>query len=142
VIGKKGANTYFCPDNTHVHWQSLYAKMTATAAPDCHNCTCLCHLGWHDTDRNISICAASPKVAKARTIVTVACCSRWCFYHKNFANGKMTLSATTKGDQNRSNNGYDLNLTLLRHLSPTWVFKLPPFVTQCGQDKIAASLVI
>ncbi len=48
----------------------------------------------------------------------------------------MTLSTTTKCDQNRSINGYDFSLTLLRHLSPTWMFKIPPFVTQCGQDML------
>ncbi len=62
-----------------VHWQSLYVKMSATAACDNHNCTCLGHLGRHKIDRIIFICVMSPKVAKASTIVTVAFHCRWCF---------------------------------------------------------------
>jgi hypothetical protein len=40
------------------------AKMPATVTRACHYCTCLGHLGWCNTDRTISICIASPKVAK------------------------------------------------------------------------------
>jgi hypothetical protein len=38
----------------------LKSKMLATATRDNHYCTCLGHLGWHDTYRIISIlcCAA------------------------------------------------------------------------------------
>jgi hypothetical protein len=44
-----------------------------------HDCTCLGHLGQHDTDRIISIWVMSPKVAEASTIVTVMFCCRWHF---------------------------------------------------------------
>jgi len=37
----------------------------------------------------ISIFVAPPKVAKARTMVTVACHSRWRYHHKNIANVNM-----------------------------------------------------
>ena len=36
------------------HWQSLH-----------NNASDIGNLGWHDTDRKMSICVASPKVAKA-----------------------------------------------------------------------------
>ncbi len=41
------------------------AKMPATVTHDCHHCSCLGHLGRCNTDRTISICITSPKVAKA-----------------------------------------------------------------------------
>jgi hypothetical protein len=37
------------------------------------------------------ICVAAPKVAKASTVVTVACCCRWHFQPKNFANRNTAL---------------------------------------------------
>jgi hypothetical protein len=40
------------------------AKLSASVTRDSHYCTCLGHLGWHDTDRIISICVVLPKVAK------------------------------------------------------------------------------
>jgi len=57
-----------------LHWWHLSAIMPVTC-----DFTCLCHLGWRDTDRIISISVVSPKVAKASTIVTVACHWYWCF---------------------------------------------------------------
>ncbi len=45
-------------------------------------CTCLGHLGWCGTDRIISLCVVSPKVAKVSTVVTVQCCCRWLFHVK------------------------------------------------------------
>jgi hypothetical protein len=66
----------------YLHWQHLLAKPSVTATLDHHKCTCLGHLGRRDTDRIISIWVASPKVAKASTIVTVVCCCRWHFHLK------------------------------------------------------------
>ncbi len=40
------------------------AIMPATATQDSHHCTCLGPLGRRDTDRIISICIVSPRVAK------------------------------------------------------------------------------
>ncbi len=37
------------------HCQYLLAKLSVTATCDSHYCTCLGHLGWHNTDRIISI---------------------------------------------------------------------------------------
>ncbi len=44
---------------------------------DSHYHTCIGHLGQHDKIRNDPISVAPPKVAKASTIVTVACCCHW-----------------------------------------------------------------
>ncbi len=44
-------------------------KTPALAACNSHYCTCLGHLGQCDPNRNDPICAASPKVAKASTVV-------------------------------------------------------------------------
>jgi hypothetical protein len=60
----------------YLHWQSFRAIIPATATCDSHHCTCLGHLGRHDTDRIISIFFALPKVAKVSTVVTVMCLSR------------------------------------------------------------------
>jgi hypothetical protein len=37
-------------------------------------------------NRNDPICVVLPKVAKASTVVNFACCWRWLFCHKDFAN--------------------------------------------------------
>jgi hypothetical protein len=54
----------------------LKVTVTVTVTRNSHYCTCL---GWHDTDRIISIYVVLPKVAKASTVVTVACCCGWWF---------------------------------------------------------------
>ncbi len=48
--------------------------------------TCLGHLGWCNTDIIASISCPSPKVAKASTVMTVACRCCWRFCFENFAN--------------------------------------------------------
>ncbi len=58
------------------------------------DCTCLCHLGWCDTDRIVSIFVAPPKVAKAskewlsHTVVVCQCRPR---YRANFCQWKHGL---------------------------------------------------
>ncbi len=46
-----------------LHWRDLYAKTPAISCRDIAFLTCLGHLGWRDTDRIISICVATLKVA-------------------------------------------------------------------------------
>jgi hypothetical protein len=68
---------------------SLIIQVTATATRDSH------YLPWrHNINRNDPICVASPKVAKASTMVTVACrCHRRYrgHYHTNFCQWKHGL---------------------------------------------------
>jgi hypothetical protein len=47
-----------------LHWQSLLARPSVTAACSSHYCTCPGHLGQHNTDRIISIYVVLPKVTK------------------------------------------------------------------------------
>jgi hypothetical protein len=47
-----------------LHWQSLLARPSVTATCSNHCCTCLGHLGQHNTDRIISIYVVLPKVTK------------------------------------------------------------------------------
>ncbi len=54
----------------HLHWRHLLAKLSATAT---HISTFLGYLGWHDTDRIISIYVMPSKVANSSTMVTVTC---------------------------------------------------------------------
>jgi hypothetical protein len=59
----------------HLHWRHLLAKLSATAT---RICTFLGYLGWHDTDRIISIYVVPPMVANSSTMVTVTChCCQW-----------------------------------------------------------------
>ncbi len=64
-----------------LHWRHLWAKLSVTATHDSHlgqcDSTCLGHLGWRTRNRNNPICVASPKVAKASTMMTVICCCCW-----------------------------------------------------------------
>jgi len=55
-----------------LHWRGLYAKMPAIFDAILPSLLAL-------AIRNISIWVASPKVAKASTIVTVSCQCRWHF---------------------------------------------------------------
>jgi hypothetical protein len=50
-----------------LHWRDLNAKTSAILHRDIAFLTCLGHLRQRDTDRIISIYVAMPKVAKART---------------------------------------------------------------------------
>jgi hypothetical protein len=52
----------------HLHWRMLRDN----ASDSDMYCTCLGHLGHSDINRNNPICVASPKVAMASTMVTVA----------------------------------------------------------------------
>ncbi len=45
----------------------------------------------HDTNRIISICVASPKVAKESKMISVTCRFRWNFHLKNNAYGNTAL---------------------------------------------------
>jgi hypothetical protein len=58
--------------------------------------TCLDHLGRRDIDRNNPICVASPKVAKASRIVTVACRCHQCNHLKFNANVNYPLMKQKK----------------------------------------------
>jgi len=58
-----------------VCWQNCWQKWHAAAT-----------LGGTTKDRNDPICVTSPKVAKASTLVTVACCCPWRYHLKNIAN--------------------------------------------------------
>ncbi len=46
-----------------LHWQSFSTIMPATTSHDSHDCTCLGHLGWRDTDGIISILLSRVAVA-------------------------------------------------------------------------------
>jgi hypothetical protein len=73
VKRKKGFMTLL----DHLHWRRLCDN---TGDNDIHHCTSHGHLGRCDTDRIVSIYVASPKVAMASTMVTVACRHHWHYY--------------------------------------------------------------
>jgi hypothetical protein len=62
--------------------------MLATVTRNSHHCTCLDHLGWHNTDRIISIYVMLPRQG-----VTVTCCCR-CRWHycANFRQCKWSIN--------------------------------------------------
>jgi hypothetical protein len=66
-------------------------KRLTTAVCDSHYCTCLGFFGQHNTNKIISMCAALPNVAKASTVLSVACCCCQSFNGKNFANVRDSL---------------------------------------------------
>ncbi len=61
----------------HLHWRHLLAKLSVTVTRDSLlgdiTALALATLGSMTRNRNNPICVASPKVAKASTMVTVAC---------------------------------------------------------------------
>ncbi len=68
-----------CPISCASIGNVFKVKMSVTVTHCSHYCTCLGHLGRHDTNRIISIYVVLPKVGKASTVVTVACCCCWQF---------------------------------------------------------------
>jgi hypothetical protein len=57
----------------------IKAKTQATTTGNNHYCICHSHPGRRNTNRKDPICVVPPKVEKAGTVVTVACCCPWCF---------------------------------------------------------------
>jgi hypothetical protein len=74
-----------------------YVMITpATATRDSLYCTCFGHLVRYDINRIINICVMSTKVAKASTVVTVACRWRW-QYHPKLCQWKYAFSSSFLG---------------------------------------------
>jgi hypothetical protein len=69
--------------------------MPATVTCAIYHCTCLGHLGPCETNRNDPICVATPKVAKASTMIYIVCHCRWHFCLINIANLNMALEYYT-----------------------------------------------
>jgi hypothetical protein len=80
-----------------VHWQHFMAKMWSISLCDIALLTCLGNLGQHNTDRIISICVLSSKVAKAIIVVTILCDVAGCF-NLNLSQWKYRLSVAGEGD--------------------------------------------
>jgi hypothetical protein len=59
-----------CSLMDHLHWRCYFGKNIGNRD---NVCSCLGYLGRCNKNRNNPICVAQPKVAKARTMMSVAC---------------------------------------------------------------------
>jgi hypothetical protein len=59
----------------HLHWQYYFGETSATVTEYVLAMATI-------SMETILICAVTPKVAKARTMVSVTCCSRWHYRDK------------------------------------------------------------
>ncbi len=68
----------------------IIAITLATATSDTHHCTCLVHLGLHDTDRIVSISCCLAQGGQGKNILcrfmSYVCHCRRCFCQNNIAN--------------------------------------------------------
>jgi hypothetical protein len=63
----------------HLNWQYYFGETSATVT---EYVLAMATLGSVTRNRNNPICVVPPKVAKARTMVSVTCCSRWHYRDK------------------------------------------------------------